>query len=62
MPTAKPRSAKPVVNQCRSVSLEVDALSRQLQAELGCTANALAEMAIRALAEAQERRREHQTA
>jgi hypothetical protein len=60
--TARPRSARPVVNQCRSISLEVDALSRQLQSELGCTANALAEMAIRALAEAQERRREQPAA
>jgi hypothetical protein len=52
----RPRSAKPIVNQCRAVSPEIDALSRRLQAEIGCTANALAEMAIRALAEQQERR------
>jgi hypothetical protein len=57
----KQRTAKPRVSQCRTVSVEADALSRRLQEELGCSANQLAELAIFALAEAQKRRREHQT-
>jgi hypothetical protein len=62
MPIVKQRTAKPKVNQYRTVSIEADELSRRLQDEIGCSANQLAEMAIYALAEAQERRREHQAA
>jgi hypothetical protein len=50
MRTGRPR-AKPRVNQCRAVSIEADALSRQLQAQLNVSANELAERAIYALAE-----------
>ena len=56
MRPARPR-AKPKVQQCRNISPEVDALSRELQAELGISANELAELAIKALADAHERRR-----
>ena len=48
------KSAKPVVRHYREVSVEADALSRRLQAEIGCSANELAERAIRALAAAHE--------
>jgi hypothetical protein len=58
MPTVKQRTAKPKVNQYRTVSVEADLLSRQLQEKIGCSANQLAERAIYALAEEQERRRE----
>jgi hypothetical protein len=57
MSTGKQRTAKPKVSQCRMVSVEADALSRRLQEELGCSANQLAELAIFALAEAQEHSR-----
>jgi hypothetical protein len=57
MPTGKARTAKPRVNQCRAISIEADRISRELQAELNCSANELAERAIYALAEAQERHR-----
>jgi hypothetical protein len=50
------RRARPKVSQCRTISPEADALSRQLQEELGCSANQLAELAIFALAEAQKER------
>jgi hypothetical protein len=46
--------AKPKVRSYRDISPEIDALSRQLQAEIGCSANELAERAIRALAAARE--------
>jgi hypothetical protein len=62
MPRVKQRTARPKVNQYRTVSIEADELSRQLQDEIGCSANQLAEMAIYALAEVRERRREHQPA
>jgi hypothetical protein len=62
MRTGRPRRARPVVNWGRSVSVEADALSRKLQEELDCSANEVVERAIYALAEAQERRREHQPA
>ena len=55
MRTGRPRTAKPRVNQCRAVSLEADALSRELQAELNVSANELAERAIYALAETHKR-------
>jgi hypothetical protein len=54
MRTGRPR-AKPRVNQCRAVSIEADALSRELQARLGVSANELAERAIYALADAHKR-------
>jgi hypothetical protein len=57
MRTNRPRTAKPRVNQCRSVSPEADALSRELQAELSVSANELAERAIYALAAACGRNR-----
>ena len=50
------RKAKPRVSQCRLISVEADLLSRRLQDELGVSANRLAELAIYALAEQQERR------
>jgi hypothetical protein len=56
MSARKQRTARPKVSQCRMVSVEADALSRQLQEELGCSANQLAELAIFALAEAQKER------
>jgi hypothetical protein len=62
MSAGKQRTAKPKVSQCRTVSVEADALSRRLQEELGCSANQLAERAIFALAEAQDRRREQSPA
>jgi hypothetical protein len=52
------KSAQPVVRHYREVSVETDALSRQLQAEIGCSANELAERAIRALAADRKRRRD----
>ena len=55
MRTGRPRTAKPRVNQCRAVSIEADALSRELQAELNVSANELAERAIYALADAHKR-------
>jgi hypothetical protein len=57
MSARKQRTARPKVSQCRMVSVEADALSRQLQEELGCSANRLAELAIFALAEAQKHKR-----
>jgi hypothetical protein len=48
------KSAKPVVRHYREISVEADALCRRLQAEIGCSANELAERAIRALAAARE--------
>ena len=48
--------AKPKVRSYRDISPEIDALSRQLQVEIGCSANELAERAIRALATAREQR------
>ena len=62
MSEAKPRTAEPKVSQCRAISVEADAVSRRLQKELNCSANRLAEIAIFALAEAQERRREEPAA
>jgi hypothetical protein len=57
MRISRPRTAKPRVNQCRAVSLEADALSRKLQADLNVSANELAERAIYALAAAYKRSR-----
>lgn len=56
MRTAKPkvRTAKPRVRSYRDLSPEADALSRELQAKLKCSANELAERAIHALAAASE--------
>jgi hypothetical protein len=59
MSAGKQRTAKPRVSQCRAISIEADILSRQLQEQIGCTANKLAELAIFALAEVHKRRTDH---
>jgi hypothetical protein len=56
------RAPTPKVCQSRLISPEAASLSRRLQDELGVSANRLAELAIYALAEAQERRREQSLA
>jgi hypothetical protein len=52
MRTGRPRTAKPRVTHCRAVSIEVDAVSRELQTKLNVSANQLTELAILALAAA----------
>jgi len=54
--------AKPRVKDYREITLEYDALRRRLQAELGVSANRLAELAYEALAADHERRRAEPTA
>jgi hypothetical protein len=46
------KQAEPKVRDYREISVETDALRRQLQAKLKCSANELAERAIHALAAA----------
>jgi hypothetical protein len=53
--------AKPRVKDYREITPESDALRRQLQAELGVSANRLAELAYEALAADRERRRTAET-
>jgi hypothetical protein len=50
--------AQPKIRHYREISIEADAISRRLQAELGCSANELAELAIRSLAKSHARSRE----
>jgi hypothetical protein len=50
--------AKPKVNFYVQVPMEVDDLRRRLQAKLGCSANRLAEEALRALEDRLDAERE----
>jgi hypothetical protein len=61
MRLARPH-AKPKVQQCRNVSPQADALARELQVQLGISANELAERAIYALAAAHKRQRGEESA